>query len=160
STMYNALNMAYTQEWGPLGPSALDSTVYGASVSSFLCPSDGITNTCSGDTSAKYPLGNFNYVGNTGHPRNVLLPGDAPNGGNLPQFTGIMSLDRMYAELGACGSAASAATTNVTVRLQSVTDGTSNTAAISESLMNDGSGKSNDIRRLIGYTNAGLVEQA
>ena len=57
---------------------------------------------------------------------------------------------------GACRSAASAATTNLSVKLASITDGTSNTAAVSESLVNDGSGNSNDVRRLLGYTNSAL----
>ena len=47
----------------------------------------------------------------------------------------------------------------MTVTLASITDGTSNTAAVSESLINDGSGKSNDRRRLLNYTNAALVEK-
>ena len=163
STLFNALNLSYTEEWaysGPVtGPSPVDMTVYKASVASLLCPSDGVVNTCSGDTSASYPLGNFNYVGNTGHPRNILLPGDPPTGGNVQPLTGIMSMDRMYTQQGSCASAAYAATTNLSVKLASITDGTSNTAAVSESLVNDGSGNSNDVRRLLGYTNSGLVEQ-
>jgi prepilin-type processing-associated H-X9-DG protein len=133
-------------------------TVYKASISTFLCPSDGIVNTCSGDPTDSYPNGNFNHVGNTGHPRNVLLPGDSPNGGNVPQLTGVISMARMYKQQGSCATAAKAATTDVNVTLASITDGTSNTAAVSESLMNDGSGKSNDQRRNLHYTNSGLVE--
>jgi prepilin-type N-terminal cleavage/methylation domain-containing protein/prepilin-type processing-associated H-X9-DG protein len=163
STLYNAMNMSYTEEWAysgaVTGPSPVDMTVYKASVSTLLCPSDGLTNTGSGDPSASYQCGNFNYVGNTGHPRNVLLPGDPPNGGNVPPLTGVISMDRMYTQQGSCASAAAAATTNLKVSLASVTDGTSNTAAVSESLMNDGSGNSNDVRRLLGYTNAALIEQ-
>jgi prepilin-type processing-associated H-X9-DG protein len=134
-------------------------TVYKASVATFLCPSDGIINTCSGDNTDSYPNGNFNYVGNTGHPRNVLLPGDTPTGGNVPQLTGVISMARMYKQQGSCATAAYAATTDVNVTLASITDGTSNTAAISESLMNDGSGKSPDKRRNLGYTNSALVEK-
>jgi prepilin-type N-terminal cleavage/methylation domain-containing protein/prepilin-type processing-associated H-X9-DG protein len=162
AVLYNAMNFSYTEEWAYtgaiLGPSPVDMTVYKANVSTFLCPSDGIINTCSGDGTDSYPVGNFNYVGNTGHPRNVLLPGDSPNGGNVPQLTGVISMARMYKQQGSCASAAKAATTDVNVTLASITDGTSNTAAVSESLMNDGSGKSNDNRRNLGYTNAGLVE--
>ena len=55
-------------------------------------------------------------------------------------------------------SAAYAATTNVNVSLASITDGTSNTAAVSESLVNDGAGNSPDGRRNLNYTNSGLVE--
>ena len=161
--MYNSLNFSYTQEWAYsdaiTGPSPTDMTVYRTTIATYLCPSDRTINTCSDDSSSSYPCGNFSYVGNTGHPRNVLLPGDAPNGGNVPPLTGIMGMSRMYAQQGSCKSAASAATTNVTVTLASITDGTSNTAAVSESLINDGSGNSNDRRRLLNYTNAALVEK-
>ena len=163
NTLFNAMNFSYTQEWAysgaVLGPSPVDMTVYKASVATLLCPSDGVINTCSGDTTCSYQCGNFNYVGNTGHPRNVLLPGDPPNGGNVPSLTGIISMDRMYTAQGACRSAAFAATSNLTVKFASITDGTSNTAAVSESLVNDGSGNANDVRRLLGYTNSALVEQ-
>ncbi len=163
SSLFNSLNFSYTQEWaysGPItGPSPTDSTVIRTTVNSYLCPSDGLINTASGDGTASYRCGNFNYVGNTAHPRNVLLPGDPPNGGNVPPLQGIISMDRMYVQQGSCRSAAYAATTNVTVTIASITDGTSNTAAVSESLTNDGSGNSNDKRRLLNYTNAALVEQ-
>jgi prepilin-type processing-associated H-X9-DG protein len=42
--------------------------------------------------------------------------------------------------------------------LASITDGTSNTAAVSESLVNDGSGNSSDPRRNLNYTNSGLID--
>jgi prepilin-type N-terminal cleavage/methylation domain-containing protein/prepilin-type processing-associated H-X9-DG protein len=162
ATMYNSMNFSYTEEWAyggaVLGPSPTEMTVYRASVATLLCPSDAVVNTCSGDPTDSYPNGNFNYVANTGHPRNILLPGDPPTGGNVPYLTGIMSMARMYKNQGACASAAYAATTNVNVTLASITDGTSNTAAISESLVNDGSGNSPDGRRNLNYTNSGLVE--
>jgi prepilin-type N-terminal cleavage/methylation domain-containing protein/prepilin-type processing-associated H-X9-DG protein len=162
TTLYNAMNFSYTEEWaysGPVtGPSPVDMTVYQASVATLLCPSDGVTNTCSADTSDSYPNGNFNYVGNTGHPRNILLPGDPPTLGNVPPLSGVISMDRMYTQQGACRSPAFAATTNLSVKLASITDGTSNTAAVSESLVNDGSGNSPDVRRLLGYTNSALIE--
>jgi prepilin-type processing-associated H-X9-DG protein len=160
--MYNNINMTYTQEWiysGPLsGPNPTENTVIRAAVSSFLCPSDGVINTGSGDGTVSFQPGNFNYVANTGHPRNILMPGDAPHGANLPPSTGILSMSRMYRGRGFCSTDASAATANVTVSLASVTDGTSNTAAISESLINDGAGKSNDPRRNVNYTNAALTD--
>jgi prepilin-type N-terminal cleavage/methylation domain-containing protein len=86
--MYNAMKFVYTQEWlysGPItGVNPTEMTVNKASVATLLCPSDGVTNTGSGDSSFSYQCGNFNYVANTGHPRNVLLPGDPPNGATLP----------------------------------------------------------------------------
>ena len=161
--MYNNLNFSYTQEWvysgSVTGPNPIERTVISSTISAFLCPSDGVVNNGSGDSSIMYPLGNFNYVGNTGHPRNILLPGDPPTGGTVPPLTGVISMSRMYSQQGSCSSAAKAATTNVTVNLSSITDGTSNTAAVSESLVNDGTGYSNDKRRLLNYTNAALVEQ-
>jgi prepilin-type N-terminal cleavage/methylation domain-containing protein/prepilin-type processing-associated H-X9-DG protein len=162
STMYNSMNFSYTQEWAytgaVTGPSPTEMTVHRASISTLLCPSDGTINTGSGDSSIVYQCGNFSYAGNTGHPRNILLPGDSPTNGNVPFLTGIMSMARMYIGQGACASPAYAATTNVNVTLASITDGTSNTAALSESLLNDGSGNSNDPRRNLNYTNSGLVE--
>jgi prepilin-type N-terminal cleavage/methylation domain-containing protein/prepilin-type processing-associated H-X9-DG protein len=162
STLYNAMNQVYTQEWAysgaVTGPNPTEMTVNKASVATLLCPSDGVTNTGSGDSSVVYQCGNFNYVGNTGHPRNVLLPGDPPNGATLPQLTGIMSMSRMYVGQWWCDTPATEANTNVTVTLASITDGTSNTAAVSESLVNDGSGMNPDKRRNLNYTASGLID--
>ena len=162
TTMYNAMNQLYTQEWAysgaVTGPNPTEKTVNQASVASFLCPSDGVVNTGSGDTSVSYQCGNFNYVGNIGHPRNVLLPGDPPNGGSLPPLTGIMSMSRMYVGQYWCLTSASDANTNLSVSLASITDGTSNTAAVSESLVNEGPGTSSDPRRNLNYTNSGLID--
>ena len=95
--MYNAINFSYTMEWiyggTIIGPNPIDYTVNKASIATLLCPSDGIVNTCSGYAQyINYQPGNFNYVANTGHPRNVLLPGDPPNTGSLPPLTGIISM--------------------------------------------------------------------
>jgi prepilin-type N-terminal cleavage/methylation domain-containing protein/prepilin-type processing-associated H-X9-DG protein len=153
SPLYNALNSIYTTEWSDVASGAGPShTVYQAAVSTFLCPSDGMRNT-------NVPnMGNFNYVANAGHPRNILLPGDGPTGGNFPPLTGIISMSKMYVGQYWCSSAGRDATTNVNVTIAGITDGTSNTAAVSESLVNDGSGLSGDLRRTLNYTNSGLVE--
>jgi prepilin-type N-terminal cleavage/methylation domain-containing protein/prepilin-type processing-associated H-X9-DG protein len=160
--MYNAMNFLYTEEWaygGSItGPNPTEMTVIKASVATLLCPSDGLVNNCSGDTSCQYQPGNFNYVANTGHPRNVLLPGDAPNTGNLPPLTGIISTSKMYRGQWWCLTTAQDVNVNVTVSLASITDGTSNTAAVSESLVNDGSGNNPDGRRNLNYTNSGLID--
>jgi prepilin-type N-terminal cleavage/methylation domain-containing protein/prepilin-type processing-associated H-X9-DG protein len=152
--MFNALNHnttisgSDTYEWDDIATTAgPDYTVYHTSVATFLCPSDGLTNT-------NLPgVGNFSYVGNTGHPRNMLLPGDPTiaSGAAWPSSTGIMSLAKMYTGISFC-SAQSDPTCNSTVTLASVTDGTSNTAAVSESLVNDGQGNSPDPRRNLNYT--------
>ena len=157
TTMYNAINFSYTMEWPAVGPDPVDMTVIRASIATLLCPSDGMINTCSA-----YPItyqpGNFNYVANTGHPRNVLLPGDPPNTGSLPPLTGIISMSPMYQGQYWCATAAQQANTNISVTLASITDGTSNTAAVSESLVNDGTGKATDPRRNLFYTPSGLVD--
>ncbi len=164
TAMYNSLNMIYTDEWvysGPLmGPNPTENTVIATSVSSFLCPSDGTRNTLPASAVAFQP-GNFNYVANSGHPRNILVPGDQPYpAGSPPRLSGTISMTRMYTAQAFCPSAGAAATANVTVRLASITDGTSNTACLSESLINDGTGNSRDPRRNLNYTNAALVQQA
>ncbi|WP_165075881.1 DUF1559 domain-containing protein [Paludisphaera rhizosphaerae] len=163
TAMYNNLNMVYTDQWvysGPLmGPNPTENTVIRASVSTFLCPSDGVVNTGSGAGNIAYQPGNFNYVANSGHPRNILMPGDSPNGGNVPPLTGIISMTRMYSGQGSCKSAAYGATAAITVSLASITDGTSNTASVSESLLNDGTGNHRDPRRNLNYTNSAMVEK-
>ena len=158
--MYNSLNFSTTvcpgdnYEWDDInttkGP---DYTVYHSSVSTFLCPSDGVINT-------NLPgVGNFSYVANAGHPRNILLPGDTPYTTSAPYSTGIISMSRMYAGTGFC-SGTTVGSTNVNVTLASITDGTSNTASVSESLINDGLGKSTDRRRNLNYTNSALSDKA
>ena len=153
--MYNAMNLTAITSYGwddvaTAGPSY---TVYHTSVATFLCPSDGVTNT-------NLPgVGNFSYVFNAGHPRNILFPGESPITGNYPPLTGVVSTAKMYAGRYWCSSDAKDATTNTNVTLASITDGTSNTAAISESLINDGRGNSPDRRRNLNYTNSALVER-
>jgi len=159
SPLYNAMNFSYTAQWAGISGPGIESTVNRATVATLLCPSDPVVNNSSGDTSALLPLGNNNYVANAGHPRNILLPGDSPITGNFPQLTGVISMARMYGGLGYCDTAQRAANIDVTVSLASITDGTSNTAAVSESLKNDGSGNSPDPRRNLNYTDSALVQQ-
>ncbi|MGP0069019.1 MAG: DUF1559 domain-containing protein [Isosphaeraceae bacterium] len=162
STLYNSMNFIFTEEWtysGTIfGPNPSEVTVNRTSIAALLCPSDGVVNTCSGYPYIDYQPGNFNYVGNTGHPRNVVLPGDPPVGSTPPQLSGIISMSKMYAGQYWCSTAGYDATANVTVTLASITDGTSNTAAVSESLVNDGSGNSGDPRRNLNYTNSGIID--
>ncbi len=106
-TMYNALNLnttipgnGDTYEWDDIastnGP---DYTVYHSSISTFLCPSDGVRNN-------NLPgVGNFNYVANAGHPRNILVPGDQPYTTTPPYSSGTISMSRMYTGNGFCSAA-------------------------------------------------------
>jgi len=161
--MYDSFNFTYSD--GFYGNNnivnGVNATVQRSSVATFLCPSDGLTclpqdgvvNTGSGR------LGNNNYAGNTGRPRNILMPGQSPTGGNLPPHMGAISTSRMYNTVGPCSPAGRATNTNVNVTMASITDGTSNTAAASEFLMNDGTGNHRDPRRRFNYTDSALVEQ-
>src|SRR5271166_2874500 len=120
--MYNSINFTYTLEWvygGPVkGPNIIDLTVNKASIASLLCPSDGVINTCSGYAQyISYQPGNFNYVANTGHPRNVLLPGDPPNTGALPPLSGILSTSKMYLGLLFCWNSAGTNANDVNVNV-------------------------------------------
>ncbi|MFO0890228.1 MAG: DUF1559 domain-containing protein [Isosphaeraceae bacterium] len=162
--MYNALNLSYSD--GFYGPNndnivnGVNGTVQRASISTFLCPSDG--ETClpqDGSVNvAGGKLGNNNYTGNVARPRNILMPGEAPTGGNLPGHKGVISTSRMYNTTGPCSPPGRALNTNVNVTIASITDGTSNTALASEFLMNDGSGDSRDPRRRFNYTDSGIIE--
>jgi len=159
---YSALNMSYSD--GFYGQSnivnGVNGTVQRVSIATFLCPSDGLT-CLPQDGVVNIPggkLGNHNYPGNAGRPRNILMPGESPTSGNLPGHRGAISTSRMYNTTGPCNPPGKAANTNVNVTIASVTDGTSNTALVSESLMNDGSGDSPDPRRRFNYTDSGLIE--
>ena len=83
TTLFNAINFSYTEEWSGV-TTGVDKTVQMARMATFLCPSDGMISTGYGYGTGTYNVGNFNYCGNTGHPRNILLPGDTPTGGNVP----------------------------------------------------------------------------
>ncbi|KAJ3058933.1 hypothetical protein HK102_010241, partial [Quaeritorhiza haematococci] len=160
-TIYSACNFSFAPEWANNYGFLANSTATYTKVNAFLCPSDGLTclpqdgvvNTGTGR------LGNNNYAGNTGRPRNILMPGQAPTGGNLPPHMGAISTSRMYNTVGPCSPAGRATNTNVNVSMASITDGTSNTAAASEFLMNDGTGNHRDPRRRFNYTDSALIEQ-
>ena len=153
SAMFNALNFINSNSY--LGvpfdglKTGLNSTVETTTVASFLCPSDGVRNTLWG-------TGNFSYVANTARPRNILLPGEPASTGTLPESRGFLSVNRM--NVAGPYSDRWKANTNASFRLSDFTDGLSNTAAFSESLISEG--KSNkDPRRNCNYTNSKLIEQ-
>src|SRR5262249_26257049 len=102
--LYNALNFNYSD--GFYGQNdivnGVNGTVHRASIGKSLCPSDGIT-CLPQDGVVNIPggkLGNNNYAGNAGRPRNILMPGEAPTNGNLPGHRGVISTARMYDTVG------------------------------------------------------------
>ena len=119
-------------------------------VSNFLCPSESTMN------NVVAGVENFNYVANAGPPRQLALP----DGSTSNRSRGIISHSRMSSygpnTLNCSGQWLSGS--NNIVRFGDVTDGLSNTAALSESLVNDGTGESRDPRRLLCYTSAALIQ--
>ncbi len=116
----------------------------------FLCPSESETN-------ANVPgLANFSYVANAGPPRHLALP----NAGVSTRSRGFISHSRMSpAGPGTANcSGTLLAGSNNSVRFRDITDGLSNTAAISESLVNDGGGNHRDKRRNLHYTGSGMIQ--
>ncbi|WP_372719652.1 DUF1559 domain-containing protein [Novipirellula sp.] len=121
-------------------------------VPTFLCPTESVTNSvvATGGITA-----NFSYLANAGHGRNMLMPWESP-GTAIKVSPGIISMNRMN-EKGPY-SDYWRSTTNRNFGFRDILDGLSNTAAIAESLVNDGSGKMLDDRRNLHYTNSALVE--
>lgn len=119
-------------------------------VPTFLCPSESVTN------SIVPGLANFSYVANAGPPRYLVMP----NGSTSSRSRGIISHSRMSNQGPGTANcrAPLLAGSNNTVRFSDITDGLSNTGAISESLVNDGSGNHRDPRRNLYYTGAGLIQ--
>lgn len=119
-------------------------------IETFLCPSESETNTLVAG------LANFSYVANAGPSRLLSLPGS----GTSSRSRGIISHSRMSPT--GPGTANCQGQwlngSNNTVRFRDITDGLSNTAAISECLVNDGSGNHRDIRRNLYYTGSGMIQ--
>jgi prepilin-type N-terminal cleavage/methylation domain-containing protein len=119
-------------------------------IATFVCPSESATNTNVAG------LANFNYVANSGPPRQLALPsGEVSN-----KSRGIISHSRMSdagPSTANCTGSMLGGSNNI-VRFKDVTDGLSNTAAVSESLVNEGNGNSNDKRRNLYYTNSAMIQ--
>lgn len=122
-----------------------------AKIPSFVCPSESVTN-------ENVPgLANFNYVANAGPPRHLFIPGV----GTSTSSRGFISHSRMSNSgpgTANCSGSLLGGSNN-TVRFRDITDGLSNTCAISESLVNDGSGDSFDPRRNLYYTGSAMIQQ-
>lgn len=122
------------------------------SVPTFRCPTESSVNSV---VATGGVTGNFNYVANSGHGRNMLMPWEA-TGGSLKVSPGIISMNRM-SEAGPY-SDNWRSTTNRNFGFRDVLDGLSNTAALSEQLVAQGD-QSQDKRRNLYYTSSQLVEQ-
>ena len=120
-------------------------------IETFVCPSESVTN------NNVEGLANFNYVANAGPPRHLVLP----TGGTSSSSRGYISHSRMSDQGPGTANCQGQwlAGSNHTVSFRDLTDGLSNTAAMSESLVNDGSGDHQDKRRNLYYTGAALIQQ-
>lgn len=119
-------------------------------VQSFVCPSESERN------NLVPGLANFNYVANSGPPRHLALP----NAGTTTTSRGFISHSRMSSSGPSTANCSGALLggSNNRVRFRDITDGLSNTAAISESLVNDGRGNHRDRRRNLYYTGSGMIQ--
>ncbi|PQO45482.1 DUF1559 domain-containing protein [Blastopirellula marina] len=116
----------------------------------FTCPSEStVNNNVPG-------IANFSYVANAGPSRLLSLPGR----GTSLRSRGIISHSRMSDQgpdsVNCQGEWLPGS--NHIVRFQEITDGLSNTAAVSEGLVNDGTGNHPDIRRNLYYTKTKLIQ--
>ena len=120
-------------------------------IPAFLCPSESEENT-------NVPgLANFHYVANAGPPRHLTLP----SGGTSARSRGIISHSRVttgYPGTANCQPPMLAGSNN-TIKFSHITDGTSNTAALSESLVNEGLGNSDNRRRNLYYTPSAMIQK-
>ncbi|ODA33555.1 DUF1559 domain-containing protein [Planctopirus hydrillae] len=159
--LYNQIDFSRATNYGSLGSltTATDQAAR-TKIPAFLCPSE--SRVCVSAPDYNIPTGNFSYLANGGHPRNVILPNQTPltSGAALPKSTGIISMSRMTPGgpgLLNCQNG-SQLSSNDSVRLRDVTDGTSNTAMLSESLVAD-SNNHTDRRRNLSYTSsAGSIQ--
>jgi prepilin-type N-terminal cleavage/methylation domain-containing protein len=154
SPAYNQLNFTDGGTWADfVAGTAPQAQVGRINIALFRCPSESELNVADG-----IPAGNFNYVANAGRPRNLLMPGEpSTNGGPPPASKGIVSMSRM--SNGGPYSTNWMMTTNRAFGLRHVTDGTSNTAMLSESLVSNGTSVNKDNRRNLSYTNSAMIEQ-
>lgn len=120
-------------------------------IETFVCPSESMTNNLVAG------IANFNYVANAGPARQLALP----TAGTSTKSRGFISHSRMNT----AGPGTSNCTgawlggSNNTVRFSDIIDGLSNTAALSESLVNSGGGNDKDVRRNLYYTNSAMIQQ-
>lgn len=153
ATIYNKIDFSNGEGWSAFtAGTSVSMQMSRVQVPLFKCPSESMVNQVSGIAAA-----NFNYVANAGRPRNLLKVGQASTGAAAPPASkGIISMSRMSP--GGPYSSNWRQTTNAAFRMRDVTDGASNTAMLSESLVSS-STNNPDRRRNLGYTNSAMIEQ-
>ncbi len=109
NALYSAINFNYTPEWGGTQAYPINSTVYTTVIASFLCPSDG---------NATKLNGFFNSYCASQGTTNWGYPFDDNNPSYYCKSTGAFAYQNCYS-------------------VANFTDGTSNTVAYSEFLVND-----------------------
>jgi prepilin-type N-terminal cleavage/methylation domain-containing protein len=151
--LFNQINFSDGEGWSSFAAGTSPSMqVSRVRIPYFQCPSESVVNTADG-----IPAANFNYLANAGRPRNLLMPGQASTGAAAPpRSRGIISMSRMTP--GGPYSANWRQTTNNAFRLRDITDGTSNTAMLTESLVSGGD-TNVDKRRNLSYTPSAMIEQ-
>lgn len=152
--LFNQLNFADGEGWTQFSTaSSPQMKAARVKIPLFLCPSESVVNRVDGIDAA-----NFSYLANAGRPRNLLEPGQPSTGAAAPPASkGIISMSRMTP--GGPYSNNWRQTTNSSFQVRDITDGLSNTAMLSESLVSNGTDFNKDNRRNLCYTNSAMIEQ-
>jgi prepilin-type N-terminal cleavage/methylation domain-containing protein/prepilin-type processing-associated H-X9-DG protein len=159
--LYNAINFQrhapYTTQTNRLSFDDVTQMTAGAvKISSFICPSDGSAGLNKTFLMAGLaPAGNNSYVCSLGWPLNSTgINGEQPikpDGSSPVQYRGFTSVNLCLPVSGSGTPSGNdwAVWRDADVRLGDISDGLSKTAAYSERLVNNGSGASDELRRIL-----------